>query len=282
MPSQIAGHVRTATGQGITGVLVEALNVSAQSAALAYTIDDGIGSFVLSGLDAGVYRIQVTWIENGISSSVSKDGIPVGYADSDFTLSVAYQLASISGQLVNHKLQTAAVRPSAATARPYPAEEVELYQRGRLVATARADGNGEFKIANLLPGDYELKLPDSAPLAVHLNSGQNLVVSPLSELLIRDSFYVYPDPASRWLKFHFITDDPSVTKEISVFDVAGRLVKMIRSDAPGWSGTGNPYEFKWVFSGAEPASGVYFYKLNIKSQTTGKTRVKTGKLAVIR
>ena len=121
-----------------------------------------------------------------------------------------------------------------------------------------------------------------APLAVRLRSGENLTVYPTAELLTGDSFYAYPDPARRWVKFHFHTGDPSAAADISVFNVAGRLVKKIRSGDAGWSGTGAPYEYQWDFSNTEPAPGVYIYKLNIKSQTTGKTRVRTGKFAVIR
>ena len=282
LPNEIAGHVRTATGQGITGVLVEALNASGAAGVTSYTIDDGNGSFALSGLAAGVYRVQATWIEDGMASSVSKDGVPVGYADADFTLSVTYQLASISGRIAGPRPLAWGRTPPPAARSALAVGEAELYQRGRLVAAARAGGNGEFKIGNLLPGDYELKLPDKAPLAVHLRSGENLTLSAPSELLAKDSLYAYPDPARSWVKFHFNTGEPSAAKEITVFNTAGRLIKKIRGDAPGWNGTGNPYEFQWNFSASDPAPGVYFYKLNLKSQTTGKTRVRTGKFAVIR
>lgn len=279
LPDGIAGHVRTSPGQGITGVLVEAFNAPGAAARSAYTIDDGSGSFTVSGLDAGVYRIQVTWIEDGIASSVSKDGLPVGYADADFTLSVTYSLASVSGLLPARQRggKTARRQYSAAGA-----VGVELYQQGRRVATVEAGDGGRFEIANLLPGDYELRAPGMAPLPVSLRSGENLVVKPFGELEGGDPFYAYPDPARTWVKFRFQTDDPSAKKEISVFNVAGLLIKKIRGDDPGWSGTGNPYEFRWNFSGSEPAPGVYFYKLNVKSQITGKSRVETGKFAVIR
>jgi len=279
LPDAIAGHVRTSPGQGITGVLVEAFNASGAAARTAYTVDDGSGSFTAYGLDAGVYRVQVTWVEDGIASSVSKDGIPVGYADADFTLSVTYTLASVSGVI------PATTRRSQVTSHRSEAigySGVALYQQGRRVAAVEAEYDGSFKIANLLPGDYELRAPGMAPLPVRLRSGENLVVKPLGELLAEDSLYAYPDPARTWVKFRFRTDDLSVKKELSVFNVAGLLVKRVRGDDPGWIGTGNPYEFRWNFSGSDPAPGVYFYKLNVKSQTTGKSRVKTGKFAVIR
>ena len=304
LPNEIAGHVRTAPGQGITGVLAEAFNSPDLPAQWAYTIDDGSGSFSLSGLEAGVYRIQVTWLENGIASSVSKDGIPVGYADADFTLSVTCQLATVSGQLptsrktqvtghkpegsISYKSQVTSHKAEKATSNQLPVTGyrfeggVELYQRGRLVAVSEPGADGRFTIANLLPGDYELRISGMAPLAVRLRSGENLTVYPTAELLTGDSFYAYPDPARRWVKFHFHTGDPSAAADISVFNVAGRLVKKIRSGDAGWSGTGAPYEYQWDFSNTEPAPGVYIYKLNIKSQTTGKTRVRTGKFAVIR
>ena len=273
LSNEIAGHVRTGSGQGITGVLVEAFSAPGAAAMSTYTIDDGSGSFTVAGLDAGVYRIQVTWIENAIASSVSKDGIPVGYADADFTLSVNYMLASVSGTVP----LTAPGRRSASSSPP----AVGLYQAGRRVASAQAAPDGSFSINNILPGDYELMAPGMATLSVRLRSGENLVVKPAGELVTGDSFYAYPDPARAWVKFRFKTDDPSVKKEISVFNVAGLLIKKIRGD-DAWTLTGNTYEFQWNFSDSAPAPGIYFYKLDVKSQMTGKTRVKTGKFAVIR
>ena len=281
--NEIAGHVRTSPGEGITGVLVEAFNAPGAAARSAYTVDDGSGSFSVSGLDAGVYRMQVTWIENGIASSVSKDGIPVGYADADFTLSVNYSLASISGQIPARQSGGGTARlPGGAAGAAQAAGRVELYQQGRRVAAADTGDAGTFTIANLLPGDYELRAPGMEPLAVRLRSGENLVVKPAAELLTEDSFYAYPDPAHTWVKFRFRSDEPAVKKELSVFNVAGLLIKRIRDGDPWTLTGGNLYEFRWDFSGSGPAPGIYFYKLNVKSQTTGKTRVKTGKFAVIR
>ncbi|MFA6435028.1 MAG: hypothetical protein WCW52_10065 [Elusimicrobiales bacterium] len=277
LPDEIAGRVLTSPGAGITGVLVEAFDASGSSARQAYTVDDGSGSFAVSRLEAGVYRIQVTWLENGIASSVSKDGIPVGYADADFTLSVDYALAAVSGRLPGPGPQAAGgERRTAGSGR------VELYRQGRRVAITEAEENGEFKIAGLLPGDYELRASGLAPLAVRLRSGEDLVVKPAGGPLTADSLYAYPNPARSFVTFRFRTGDPSAEKELNIFDLSGRLIKKVRGDDAGWTGAGNPYEFRWTFSDAGPAPGVYIYKLNVKSPATGKTGVKTGKFAVIR
>ncbi|OGS30342.1 MAG: hypothetical protein A2218_01625 [Elusimicrobia bacterium RIFOXYA2_FULL_53_38] len=278
LPDEIAGHIRTSAGQGITGVLVEGLS-NLGGLWTGYTVDDGSGSFRLTHLAAGIYRIQVTWTAEGLTSSVAKDKIPVGNADTDFTLSVTYSLASVSGTL---PLSISGRRASSFSVAG--ASEVELYQAGRRIAVVRAGADGSFRIGNILPGDYELRAPGIAPIRVHLRSGENLVVRPSSEFILGESLYAYPNPARTRVTFRLQTEAASVKDEINVFDVTGRLVKKIRNDDPGWDRS-NPYNIRWVawnFSDSEPAPGVYIYKANIKSEATGKTIVRTGKFAVVR
>ncbi|MEK7721008.1 MAG: carboxypeptidase-like regulatory domain-containing protein, partial [Elusimicrobiota bacterium] len=87
----IAGSVKTPGGEGITGVMVDAISNSGLVTASAYTLDDGLGSFTLNSLPDGIYRVQATWLEDGFSSSIAKDQIPMGYADANFVLSLDYQ-----------------------------------------------------------------------------------------------------------------------------------------------------------------------------------------------
>jgi hypothetical protein len=278
---EISGHVWTSTGAGITGVMVEAFSNSVSAAGFAYTTDDGNGSFTFTGLDLGVYRIQATWLVDGIASSVSKDGIPVGYADADFNLAVGYALASVSGQISGYRPHAAGQRLKAGRYGSKTADYsgVELYQQGRCVAAVDVENDGSFKIANLLPGYYEIRAPGLAPIAVRLKSGENLLLKPAA-LIADDSLYAYPNPARDKITFRLQTDGSPVKGEISVFNLAGRLVRQIGADDPGWAGS--PHVFTWVFSGTDPAPGVYFYKVNVKSQASGETKVKTGKFAVIR
>ena len=65
-PDRITGSVRTAAGEGITGVLVEAYDSEGVIKASAYTLADTSGSYALQGLVYGFYRLQVSWSVSGI------------------------------------------------------------------------------------------------------------------------------------------------------------------------------------------------------------------------
>ena len=277
LPDEIDGHVRTSLGTGITGVLVEAFSAFG-GVWSGYTVDDGSGTFRLTALDPSIYRIQVTWTLDGITSAVSKDGIPVGYADTDFTLSVSYSLASVSGVLPS------SVPGRRASFAASGISVVELYQNGRRIASVRVEADGSFHIGNILPGEYELRAPGMKTIPITLRSGENLVVRPGGELILGESLYAYPNPARTRVTFRLQTEEPSAKEEISVFDVGGRLVKKIRNEDPGWDRSNplNIHLVTWEFSASGPASGIYLYKVNMKSATTGKTLVKTGKFAVVR
>lgn len=280
LPDEIAGHVRTALGQGITGVFVEAFYSLGPAERSAYTVNDTSGSFRLTSLANLIYRIQATWTENGIASSVAKDGILTGYADADFTLSVNYTLGSISGTLplsVSGR-RASSFSPSGA------AGAVELWQSGRRIVTVQPEADGSFRISNMLPGDYELRGPGMAPMQLRLRSGENLVVRPSAEIILGESVYAYPNPARARVTFRLQTEAASGKDEINVFDVSGRLVKTITHEDPAWDRS-NPYNIRWAtwdFTGSRVASGVYIYKVNMRSGVTGKTKVKTGKFAIVR
>jgi len=276
LPDEIAGHVKTALGEGITGVMVEGYG-SLGGVWSGFTLDDGNGSFRLTNLSAGVYRIQVTWTAEGISSSVSKDLIPVGYADTDFTLSVGYALASVSGTL------SASGRGRRTSSSVSAVSVVELYQNGRRIASVGVQPDGTFRIGNILPGTYELRTPGMRAVPVTVRSGENLVIRPEDSALLGESLYAYPNPARTRVTFRLQTGEPTVKEEISVFDTAGRLVRKMRGGDGCWERP-TPYLHlvSWDFTGSEPASGVYLYKASMKLEGTGETVVKTGKLAVVR
>jgi hypothetical protein len=278
LPDEIVGHVKTALGAGITGVLVEGF-CSLGGVWSGFTVDDANGSFRLTNLNPGMYRIQVTWLADGIASSVSKDLIPVGYADADFTLSVSYALASVSGVLSTSGFGR---RPSAAVS---GVSVVELYQNGRRIASVGVEADGSFRIGNILPGEYELRAPGMRTIPITLRSGENLVVRPDGEFIVGNSLYAYPNPARTRITFRLQTEEPTAKEDKTIIDVSGRLVKKIRNEDPGWTRPSTPpyiHLVAWEFKGSEPASGIYIYKVNMKSEATGETLVKTGKFAVIR
>ena len=106
--TQILGHVRKVSSEGITAVLVEAYDGNDALVSSAFTVSDGSGTYTLNNLSNGVYRLQATWTSDGISSSVWLDGIPVGSTDIDFTLEINYTLATIQGSLQSLSVESRA------------------------------------------------------------------------------------------------------------------------------------------------------------------------------
>jgi N-acetylneuraminic acid mutarotase len=279
-PDSVRGHVMTVSSAGITGVLVEAFDSTGLLRRSGYTVNDGSGSYVLAGLPAGSYRVQATWEADDIISSVGTDGIPLGASNADFTLSITYDLASIGGELAGYRLsalgfRTQAVRPQAA--------QVELYQRGRLVATAPVDANGRFLISNLLPGKYVLKVPDPAggtkELSVRVKPGEALMVSPLGELLKTDKVYVYPNPASRIATFHIESDQFPLRVQLAVFDITGRLIAKLGNET--FVSRNGGLEADWEIP-SKVAPGVYIYSLHVKHEVSGEHRKVIKKFAIVK
>ncbi len=278
----ISGNVRLPSRRGVTGVIVEAVKYNGVVVKAAYTVDDGSGSFTLAGLDVGIYRVQATWIDNGFASSIAADQIPTGYAEVDFELSVTCELASIGGELPGYRLQGTGVSGLGYNSRPLAAA-VELYQRGRLVAAAPVGAGGRFLISNLLPGDYTLRVPNGAggykSLAVKLKPGEALRISPLGELLKEGRSYAFPNPARNEVTFHIESDQPSLLKQVTVFDLTGRAIKEVK-DADFGTGSG-PWEAKWIIP-KNVASGVYLYAVRVKVEATGEYKKIVKKFAIVR
>ena len=281
LDDMISGSVKNPAGQGVTGVMIEAISNSGLIAASGYTLDDGFGSFTLTGLPDGLYRVQATWLQEGFSSSIAKDQIPMGYADANFELSVAYELASVSGSVPSSA--PSGVRPAAAGA-----ARVQLWQGARLVASAAPDAAGRFSIRNLLPGNYTLKAAGAdgvwQSFPIKLAGGEDLRLAPLGSLLRAASAYAYPNPARTHVKFHAATDVTPAEVQLAVYSLDGTLVKSSEYPEAGWTyaaGTGE-YEYRWDFTGGKPASGVYFYTLRLRHALSGETDSVTKKFAVIR
>ncbi len=270
----IAGTVKTPAGTGVTGVIVDAVNGDGVIAATSYTLDDGLGSFSLTPLPDGIYRVQATWVQDGFASAVAKDEVPMGYADADFVLSLDYQLASVSGVL----------SPASAAAGPRPSSsggEAQLWRGTRMLARALPDLSGRFAIRNLIPGEYTLRVTDGGAwktLDINLAPGQDLQLKPLGTLLDKASVYAYPDPASAWVTFHVQSGIFPARVKISVFSLDGRLVQK----AEGEINSSAPYEYRWDFSGRAPASGVYFYTVRLADDLGGNSSEVTRKFAVVR
>jgi len=277
----ISGSVRTPAGAGVTGVMVDALTNTGAVAASAYTLDDGLGSFSLTPLPDGIYRVRATWLQDGFSNSIAKDQIPMGYADTNFLLSLSYDLASVSGSLP--AAAPSGLRPSSAGGR------AQLWRGASLLATAAADPAGRFVINNLIPGPYTLRVSaDGASwktLEISLAPGQELRLQPLGALADKAGTYVYPNPASSHAVFRVATAIYPVKIKLSIFSLDGTLVKTSEYGEAGWTYTDDTvdvYKYQWDFPGSRPASGVYFCTVKLKDELGGGDETLTRKFAVIR
>jgi Fibronectin type III domain len=279
--NKISGSVKTGSSQGITGVLVEAIDINGLISQTAYTLDDGDGTFTIENLTEGIYKIQATWIENGIASSISKDSIPMGYADTDFILSANYLLASIDGTIPLGFLSLG-ISPLSAF-HPTSILYADLYQNSRKVASAKII-NGKFSINNLFPGNYVLHIPSSdgsyKQLDVQLKAGEALSVQPFGDLIKKDKVYAYPNPSRTGVTFHLESDKSPIEKTVRIFTIDGRLIKKFNDSR--WSGASSPYEITWNYTNENLASGVYLYIVKVKTSLTGETKKVIKKFAVIR
>ena len=281
----ISGMVIQASSQPIQGVLVEAYDQLGGLAASGATGNDGKHS--LTGLGTGKYTVKATWSVNDITSSVSKGNIDCGASNVDFSLSISYQLATVSGVIPSNFRPAGSFRASAASSdggRPY----VELFQRGRRVALAYTDEQGRFSLSNLLPGTYSIRVYNGRNFTglqtVKLQEGERLVFTPKWEVLNKDAVYAYPNPAKTEVSFHFDTGLAlsEAAVEISVFDIAGRLVKKFSAPDAVVDTRAGGYCVRWQLSGEKVASGVYIYALNVKDPKTGEHERSIKKFAIIR
>jgi hypothetical protein len=277
----ISGMVTQASSRPIQGVMVEAYTASGDLAASDNTSSDG--KYSLPDLGAGKYTVKVLWSAEDIASSVSKSDINCGAAGVNFTLSISYQLAAVTGFIPAGYRPGPGYRASATAlegGRPF----VELFQRGRRVAMAYADELGGFQLDNLLPGTYSIRVYNgrdfSEPQTVRLKDGERLLFTPKWEVLSKEAVYAYPNPAGSEVSFHFNTSLMVFEAEVNVFDVAGRLVKKfstadITNDTQG-------YRVRWRLSGEKVASGVYIFSLSVKDPKTGEHARSIKKFAIIR
>ncbi|MDP2865918.1 MAG: T9SS type A sorting domain-containing protein, partial [Elusimicrobiota bacterium] len=261
----LTGRVTDASTQPVTGVLVEALGPSGAVEGSDHT--DTFGNYSIPALNSLYLTIRAVWAAQDIESSVSKDSIPNGSAGVNFTLSVTYQLASVSGFIPSGYIpKHAAPRPAGARyttreVRPSSGSEpfIEIYSRGRRIGAAFTDSSGAFAVPNLLPGTYGLRVYNGSDYSkmetIKLGPGQNLVFTPKWDLLAKAGVYAYPNPANTAVNFHFTS--AAGEAEVEVFDISGRLVKKLTgvyadTVVPGV----NSKKIAWDMSGESIASAV--------------------------
>lgn len=287
----LTGRVTDASTQPVTGVLVEALGPTGAVEGSDHT--DTFGNYSIPALNSLYLTIRAVWAAQDIESSVSKDNIPNGSAGVNFKLSVAYQLASISGVIPSGYLSSRqASRPAGARyttreVRPSSGSEpfVEVYSRGRRIGAAFTGPDGSFAVPNLLPGTYGLRVYNGSDYSkmetVVLRPGQNFVFTPKYDLLSKAGVYAYPNPANTAVNFHFTS--AAGEAEVEVFDISGRLVKKLSNVSADTVVPGvNSKKIYWDLSGESIASGVYLYILRVRDSATGETEKVVKKFAVIR
>jgi len=160
------------------------------------------------------------------------------------------------------------------------------------VAASPVDSGGRFRISNLLPGTYSIRVfngrefTDLTPLK--LKEGETYNFVPEWSILSKEAVYAYPNPARTSVTIHFETNLASQSDfeaEISVFNIAGGLVKTFRSadvSPDTVAGGAGSYKVAWNFEREKVASGVYLYIVRLKYISTGKVEKAIKKLAIIR
>ncbi|MDA8131704.1 MAG: hypothetical protein M0011_09415 [Elusimicrobia bacterium] len=286
----LGGRVLDASTQPVTGVLVEAIGPTGAVEGSDYT--DTFGRYSIPALDPLYLTVRAVWTAEDIESSVTKDSVPNGSSSVDFRLSVTYQLAAITGVIPsNYLASSAAPRPSSAryTTREAGSSRgdapfVELYSHGRRIGAAFTDTAGAFRVDNLLPGTYGLRVFNgeyfSEMATVRLYPGQQLVFTPKFELLDKSGVYAYPNPARTAVNFRFAPSAVSFRAQVQVFDIAGTLIRTLDNVSPDTVAGGR--KISWDLAADRVAPGVYLYILRVQDASTGAAAKVVKKFAVIR
>ncbi|MEK7382105.1 MAG: T9SS type A sorting domain-containing protein [Elusimicrobiota bacterium] len=289
----IIGHVVDLSSQGITAVQVDCWDAAGAPAGTTFTLADGSGTFNVSGLSAGSYKLKVTWTVNGISSSLWQDGIAMGSAGVDFTLEINYSLATLTGTLAT--LTTSSLGRNGGLVVSAPAfaaanssSRVELFQGGRQVAQVAVKPSGRWSIPNLLPGKYAVRAYTGSGYtdlqSVELTEGEVRTLGFVFDPLPKRAVFAFPNPARSATTIRFATDLWPLEADITVFDLAGNLVR----EFPGSSivaATPGVYHAAWDLTnskGQAVVSGVYIVMVKIKGGSDNQTAKVIKKVAVVR
>ncbi|MBI5202138.1 MAG: hypothetical protein HY925_11170, partial [Elusimicrobia bacterium] len=292
--NQISGHVVKTSSEGITAVLVEAFNDAGTLVASSFTVADGSGTWLMDNIPAGNYKIQATWSADGIASSVWQDGIAMGSGNVDFVLELSYTLATLTGTLgtlaAPQGRLTAAARGFrvAAEGADYATSKIELFAGGRKAVSVGVNPTGRWTIPNLLPGKYGVRAFNGISytdiMDVEVGEGElkdvSFVFNPLPEAAV----FAFPNPAGRETTIRFECPLSPLEANISIFDIAGNLVKEIPGSAMTATGPGL-YHAPWDLRnmrGEPVASGVYLFMVKVKGGSPEQNAKIVKKLAVIK
>jgi len=326
--TEIAGKVTQRDGQPLALVLCEAIllpsavvtegDIAAKGTVVKKVYTDVEGAYIFSGLSAGTtYVIRVSLAELSKQSIVFREVLS-GTSKVDFTLEIQYKLGAIVGMLSGYSYKSLSFNATQATAsqqqqkcyrsiselqqqegrQPYiEVYRVDYAERApeiRLYVPVKPDGT--YEIRNLLPGRYIIRAYNgvvySAPVSVYLAEGEvksNIALSfpELPQELVK----AYPNPTRIGeINIEFYTTYPSPEATISIYDLAGQLVKKVPPEdilPAASSNSSKPqgtYIYKWRCindNNRRVASGVYIYVLKVRDRDTQRTSKVVKKFAVI-
>jgi len=284
----IAGKVTTPDNLPIAAVSVE---LKLNEVLLASGTTDVDGKYRISAITAGEYSILASaqTLEGYISSAFQPTTETIN--NMDFQIAVTYSLGEISGvvPLQFAKKYALAKAPGKAMSISGQALAVELWQGSRKMIRIEPDANGNFKIPNLLSGNYAVKgfygdiEVSNKQLTVH--KGEKVTINLAVEALQEEMVYNFPNPISGGVTtFKFTSGYANMEAEIKVFNLAAELIRTITDSEI--DKTGSPvYRYDWNCTNnlnEKIASGVYIYQITAKDKVTGETKKVTKKMAVIK
>src|SRR5579883_2738463 len=293
--TDITGQVLDVSTEGITGVELDAYNAAGALIATTFTLADGSGTFDLSNLSAGNYRLVATWSVNGIASAVSLDNIPAGSAGVDFTLNLTYTLGALQGQMVSANappgsgggLGVSSYRPKAIGGKD-TSQYIEVYANNHRIVQMYPDADGKWKVPNLLPGPYSVRAYNGLTYTpftpIQLHEGETAIVSFSFDPLPAGSVFAFPNPARTSTTIRFQTALQPLEAEVSIFDVAGNLIYQIPGSQIVAAGP-DLYHAIWPLvnsNGQGVASGVYLAMLKVKGGVENQTAKVITKIAVVK
>ena len=141
----------------------------------------------------------------------------------------------------------------------------------------------KYPFSNLAPGKHTLNLKVWDIQNNSIESTIDFVVSNSSDLILSHVLN-YPNPFTTKTDFYFEHNHPSssMTVQIKIFTISGKIVKTLESTMPG-SGSLKSNVVKWDGKddyGDNLARGVYFYKLEVLTDD-GLKASRTEKLVIL-
>ncbi len=151
-PDEVKGQVTDkASGQPIAGVAVELLTQA--GANVAQTTTDGNGNYSFLAMPAGTYEVAFNPGDANSNFNTSYYG---GASPTPFQVGASQTVSGIDGQLIADGAVTGQLIDQA-SGQPISGIEVELLsESGTKVAQTTTDGNGDYTLAGVRPGTYEV------------------------------------------------------------------------------------------------------------------------------